>query len=1051
MRTTPRRASAHLLVAAAMLVTAGAYVVASPQLAAAATTPGDGTAQGSAGASCWGIKQQAPASASGLYWLLTSKLEAPQQFYCDMTTDGGGWVLVARGREGWTFGSTGQGSPQIVRSTTTGTGAFTPAALSSPLIDKVLDGQSVAALPDGIRVRRATNTNGSSWQELRLKVATQQQWSWAFGGGIILSSTRVDGNTYQGGNTRDTSILWGGQSTNQLAGQGGTLRLWTYPWANHGWAAGFAYGSGVQGSSNSSSYLWQSSNEGYPIGFAQVWLRPQIANSALPSTPVPDAGFAPKTVPAELKTHAEPNPWGVSGIDKTNDQSEPASSKVNVMVVKPIGDTVYVGGRFTTVRNAAGTQAAGQKFLAAFDRATGNWIPTFNPVLDGRVFGIDSTPDGKLIVGGDFTNVNGAPNTAGLAALDPATGKVLTTWKATLTRNDGTGSNRSIVRSITVKDGWIYAGGRFTTVTGGTWGPITVSGLTKVSVTDGSPATGFSAVLPASPVSMATSAAGDRLYLAGAFANISGDSNHGYFGILSSATGKPVPGMGPWIPSTTGAKYQQAVVEVGGQLVIGGSEHDLQLYDHNRTTLLQSHIARQGGDFQAVAVLDGKIYASCHCFNWDYQHANSFSAPVNYEKVQPLNDIGRYDATTLDHEGSWWPGGLWGPTGDGIWSLNADSAHCLWFGGDLAQVGGWGATAEYAGGFGRFCQDDATAPTTPTNVKASVSGTTATLTWAAASDASGAPQYWVYRNDRVVGTTYGTTFVDGGLTGNARYAVRAVDAKGNESATLAPTTVVLDAPLMSTPIAAGSTWRYADTGADLGTAWSAGGFDDSAWAQGPAMLGWGKSPATAIGPTHPVTTYFRQNFSVSDGAHVRTLRIGARVDDGAIIYLNGREVARFQMPAGAVNASTLATSFTSGTLESTFRTFTIPGTLLQDGTNTLAVEVHQASTNNSDAIFDLQLTAYGAGPDGVPPSAPTLQASPTASAVSLSWTPATDDGAVAGYLILRDGVPLAYVPAPTTSWVDAPVAAATTASYVVQAVDNNGNATASSAVTATTP
>ncbi|MCU1499712.1 MAG: hypothetical protein JWM47_3665 [Acidimicrobiales bacterium] len=1044
MRTPCRRASTTLLLTATLLTSAAGLVGLTPQVAAAATTPGDGTTAATAGASCWGIKQQSPTSASGTYWLLTAGLVAPQPFYCDMTTDGGGWVLVGRGREGWSFGSTGQGSATALRTTPTGTGAFTPSALASSVIDNLLDGQSVAALPDGIRVRRATSSTGSQWQELRLKVATQQRWSWGLGGGIILSSVKIDGTTYQGSQTRDTSITWGGQTINQLAGREGTQRIWTYPSSGKKYKAGFGLGSGIRGSgSSSTSYLWESNGEGFPIGFSQVWLRPQIANSALPSTPIPDAGFAAQTVAPELKTKAEPNPWGVSGIDTTNDQSSTAS-RVSVLTVKPYGDRVYVGGRFTTVRNAAGTQTATQKFLAAFDRRTGDWIPSFAPVLTGRVYDIDVTPDGKLLVGGDFTSINGAPNTSALAALDPITGQVLTTWKATLTRNDST-STRPIVRSITIKDGWVYAGGRFNTVTGGTWGTIKVAGLTKVSAANGSPASGFSATVPASPADMAVSDAGDRLYLAGAFASLNGDTNHGYLGVLSTATGKTISGLGPFRPTSDRAKYQQAVVEVGGNIVVGGAEHDLQLYNHDRTAMLQSHITRQGGDFQAVAVMDGKVYGSCHCFNWDFQGATRYSDPIDYQKVSPINAIGRYDGATLEHEAGWWPGGLAGATGDGIWSLAPDADHCLWFGGDVIRIGG--GTGDWAGNFGRFCQDDASAPTTPGNVKVAVSGTTATLTWSAATDGGRAPQYWIYRNDRIVGITSGTSFADAGLVGNTRYAVRAVDAKGNASATLAPVTAMPAPPSLGTLLNRGASWRYADSGTQPGVAWQAGGYDDSAWASGPAMLGWGKSPVTAIGPTHPVTTYFRTTFSVSDPGHIRTLALGTRVDDGAIVYLNGHEVARVRMPTGAVTAGTLAATFASGTAESAFSTVTLPASVLQDGVNSIAVELHQATTNNADAIFDLELAAFGAGSDTVAPSVPTLQGAAGPGSATLSWTPAADDGIVAGYVVRRDGAALVYVPAPATSWTDAPLVAGETHEYVVQAVDGNGNATSSAPVT----
>ena len=42
-----------------------------------------------------------------------------------------------------------------------------------------------------------------------------------------------------------------------------------------------------------------------------------------------------------------------------------------------------------------------------------------------------------------------------------------------------------------------------------------------------------------------------------------------------------------------------------------------------------------------------------------------------------------------------------------------------------------------------------------------------------------------------------------------------------------------------TLVPAGSAWRYLDNGSDPGDAWRSPGFDDSAWAWGPAQLGYG--------------------------------------------------------------------------------------------------------------------------------------------------------------------------------------------------------------------
>src|SRR4051794_4277440 len=69
-----------------------------------------GLSSGDAAPSCWAIKQSFPSSPDGIYWLATAALNAPQPFYCDMTTDGGGWVLIGRGRAGWKWRETGQGT-----------------------------------------------------------------------------------------------------------------------------------------------------------------------------------------------------------------------------------------------------------------------------------------------------------------------------------------------------------------------------------------------------------------------------------------------------------------------------------------------------------------------------------------------------------------------------------------------------------------------------------------------------------------------------------------------------------------------------------------------------------------------------------------------------------------------------------------------------------------------------------------------------------------------------------------------------------------------------
>ena len=81
------------------------------------------------------------------------------------------------------------------------------------------------------------------------------------------------------------------------------------------------------------------------------------------------------------------------------------------------------------------------------------------------------------------------------------------------------------------------------------------------------------------------------------------------------------------------------------------------------------------------------------------------------------------------------------------------------------------------------CQVDTQAPTVPAGLAGSVNGTTATLTWRAATDNVGVVAYDVYRNDVKVGATAALSYTDAGLSPNTlyRYAVAARDAQNNVS------------------------------------------------------------------------------------------------------------------------------------------------------------------------------------------------------------------------------------------------------------------------------
>jgi hypothetical protein len=104
----------------------------------------------------------------------------------------------------------------------------------------------------------------------------------------------------------------------------------------------------------------------------------------------------------------------------------------------------------------------------------------------------------------------------------------------------------------------------------------------------------------------------------------------------------------------------------------------------------------------------------------------------------------------------------------------------------------------------------------------------------------------------------------------------------------------------------------------------------------------------------PTTHYFRKAFTFNGAKERTTLTLQHMLDDGAVVYLNGAEVLRVNMPGGAVSHSTPASQEITATAFSSV--LPIPKDSLVNGTNVLAVEVHQ-HPNNSDMVFGVTVVA----------------------------------------------------------------------------------------------
>jgi len=156
-------------------------------------------------------------------------------------------------------------------------------------------------------------------------------------------------------------------------------------------------------------------------------------------------------------------------------------------------------------------------------------------------------------------------------------------------------------------------------------------------------------------------------------------------------------------------------------------------------------------------------------------------------------------------------------------------------------------------------------------------------------------------------------------------------------------------------------WRYNSNAAFNDISWTAPAYNDASWPSGPALL-YNEGAAlpaaknTLLGLGR-LAYYFRTTFNFSGNAGGAGLKLFTILDDGAVFYLNGQEIFRQNMPAGAVDYSTLATP---GVGDATLTgPFVVPAAALLAGENVLAVEVHQSGAGSSDVVFGMTLeTTY---------------------------------------------------------------------------------------------
>ncbi|WP_298040041.1 fibrinogen-like YCDxxxxGGGW domain-containing protein [uncultured Microbacterium sp.] len=968
-RTTPRTPTRIILALATAMITAAAMLTPMAASAAEPALPAaDGLSEITAAASCWEIKQNRPAAPDGVYWLLTPAMTQAEQFYCDQTRNGGGWLLVGRGRDGWATATAGSGTPAQVRETVTGTAAFTPRQLSGEIIDQLNNDQPIGSLTDGIRLVRATNQAGTTWQEGSFTLSSPRDgWTWFFNNQQRIAQYTLGGSTRTGGQT--SNFGWDNNYN----------RVRTITGSTEGWSMGFGFGSNIRGNPSDTSYLWsKNTSTGYARPFTQVFIRPKLKSADL-FTAIGATGTPAVENDAVVSSFAETQNWGVAGLGAGPSSIE-GSNEVSAFA--EVDGTVFVGGNFTTVqKTAGGGSAQSQSYLAAFSRDSAEFVSSFRPTFNNQVKALAALPGDRVAVGGYFTQVNGEPY-AGLVVLNASTGAIDPAFTGRLI--NALSGGVPVVRTLDVQDGWLYAAGSFTHSTGGSaTNQRYTRGAARFSVTDGTPDGSWNPEFNGTVVSLDASDRGDRVYFAGFFSQ--SQSRPADKGAAMSTADTSLIAWPVVFSNRDGGRtgYQQAVLEVGDRVWLGGAEHSLMSYDRDGLAMLSSSIGETGGDFQAIASDGQAVYGGCHCFDTQYEGATRWpSIGTGWTSADAIYGTGAWSAASGDRMAGF-NGSFNTNRGAGAWALFVDSAGTLWQGGDYTYSTRAGYARQWSGGFVRHAQMDASAPTAPSELTATTSSEGVSLSWAASSDDRAVSVYQVLRHDRVVATVTTTSTTLPAAPATTDYFVRALDARGNASASTAAVraSAAPEQPASSALISAGSSWAYVYDAVGPTEDWTSTGYDDSSWGTGAAPLGWGQTQlgttlSTSVSPK-PLASFYRHDFQISDASVVESVTLTTRADDGVVVYVNGSEVARKNVDAGTAGVSTYANAAVSASAAlANPVTVTIPGHHFTTGTNVVAVSVHSNYRSTPSHSFELTAEATIGTQPAAPEPAPEPEPEP---------------------------------------------------------------------------